>query len=127
THITGYRQFEYLQEEWPHALAAADLVLSRAGANTLSELLALRKPMLLVPYPLSASRGDQIKNAASFEKQGFARVLPQEAMTPETLYEALTDLFRDKDTLLDAMNCCSVQNGTDAVFQLIEDVQTRRD
>jgi UDP-N-acetylglucosamine--N-acetylmuramyl-(pentapeptide) pyrophosphoryl-undecaprenol N-acetylglucosamine transferase len=126
TGYPGYRQFEYLQEEWPDALAAADLVLSRAGANTLSELLALKKPMLLVPYPLSASRGDQIKNAASFENQGFARVLPQEMMTPETLSEALLTLLRDMDVLLAAMDGCAVQNGTEAVFQLIENVQTRR-
>lgn len=126
-HHTGYRQFEYLQGEWPDALAAADLVLSRAGANTLSELLALKKPMLLVPYPLSASRGDQIKNAASFETQGFARVLPQETMTPDTLCSAIGQLLLEKDSLLAAMNGCAIQNGTDAVFRLIEDVQTRRD
>ena len=124
---TGYRQFEYLQGEWPDALAAADLVLSRAGANTLSELLSLKKPMLLIPYPLSASRGDQIKNAASFEKQGFARVLPQETMTPDTLLKAIQELLAEKDALLSAMNSCSVQNGTDAVLKLIENVQTRRD
>ncbi|MBN1777350.1 MAG: undecaprenyldiphospho-muramoylpentapeptide beta-N-acetylglucosaminyltransferase [Clostridiales bacterium] len=122
----GYRQFEYLQEPWPDALAAADIVLSRAGANTLSELLAIKKPMLLIPYPLSASRGDQIKNAASFEKQGFAQVLKQEALTPETLSKALGALLESKDTLTAAMALCPVQNGTDAVLKLIEDVQTRR-
>ena len=78
--LAGYAQFEFLTETMPDALAAADFVLSRAGSNTLSELLALRKPMLLVPYPLSASRGDQIKNAESFVKQGFAHILPQEDM-----------------------------------------------
>ncbi|HPJ01420.1 MAG TPA: undecaprenyldiphospho-muramoylpentapeptide beta-N-acetylglucosaminyltransferase [Candidatus Limiplasma sp.] len=124
--LEGYRQFEYLQAEWPDVLAAADLVLSRAGANALSELLALKKPMLLVPYPLSASRGDQIKNADSFERQGFARVLPQETLTPETLTDALKKLTEDQDTLTGAMNSCAIQNGTDAVLKLIEDVQTRR-
>ncbi len=123
----GYRQFEYLQQEWPDALAAADIVLGRAGANTLSELLALQKPMLLIPYPLSASRGDQIKNAASFEKQGFARVLAQENLTPETLTNALIGLLNDQDTLRTAMGSCALQNGTDAVMQLIQDVQTRRE
>jgi UDP-N-acetylglucosamine--N-acetylmuramyl-(pentapeptide) pyrophosphoryl-undecaprenol N-acetylglucosamine transferase len=126
-HLSGYRQFEYLQEPWPDALAAADIVLSRAGANTLSELLAIKKPMLLIPYPLSASRGDQIKNAESFSKQGFAHVLQQEALTPKTLVEALDTLLSAKDTLKAAMEVCPVQNGTDAVLQLIENVQARRD
>ena len=125
--LTGYRQFEYLQEAWPDALAAADFVLSRAGANTLSELLALKKPMLLIPYPLSASRGDQIKNAASFEKQGFAHVLQQETLTPETLTQALRLLMNERETLKAAMDQCPLQNGNDAVFTLIENVQTRRD
>jgi len=124
--LEGYRQFEYLQETWPDALAAADIVLSRAGANTLSELLALKKPMLLIPYPLSASRGDQIKNAASFQKQGFAQVLEQETLTSETLADALNALLETKDTLKAAMELCPVQNGTGAVLRLIQDVQTRR-
>ena len=123
----GYCQLEFLGDEMPDALAAADIVLSRAGSNTLSELLALGKPMLLVPYPLGASRGDQIKNAASFEKQGLAKVLDQEALTPATLAEALNGLLWDKDTLKAAMENCPVQNGSDAVFRLIENVQARRD
>ncbi|MFH1513127.1 MAG: undecaprenyldiphospho-muramoylpentapeptide beta-N-acetylglucosaminyltransferase [Bacillota bacterium] len=126
TGLMGYKQFEFLQSEMPDAYAAADLVLSRAGANTLSELLALRKPMLLVPYPLSASRGDQIKNAESFAKQGFARVLQQEALTPETLTRELFTLLTQKELQKTAMEACPVQNGTDAVLRLIEDVQTRR-
>ena len=125
--MDGYRQFEYLRDEWPDALAAADIVLSRAGSNTLCELLALKKPMLLVPYPLSASRGDQIKNAENFAARGFAHVLKQEALTPETLVPALYALLETKDTLQAAMEACPVQNGTDAVLTLIEDVQTRRD
>jgi UDP-N-acetylglucosamine--N-acetylmuramyl-(pentapeptide) pyrophosphoryl-undecaprenol N-acetylglucosamine transferase len=125
--VDGYRQFGYLHEEWPDALAAADIVLSRAGANTLCELLALKKPMLLVPYPLSASRGDQIKNAESFASRGFAHVLKQEKLTPETLVRELDALLAARDTLKAAMEACPVQNGTDAVLRLIEDVQTRRD
>ncbi len=127
TDTAGYRQFAYLQEEWPDALAAADIVLSRAGSNTISELLALNKPMLLVPYPLSASRGDQIKNAESFAAQGFAHVLRQEDLTPDTLLGALDRLLEARDSLQAAMAACPVQNGTDAVLKLIEDVQTRRD
>ena len=72
----GYTQIEFLKDEMPDAYAVADIVLSRAGSNTLAELLALRKPMLLVPYPLSASRGDQIKNAENYCSQGFCQSSP---------------------------------------------------
>ncbi|HPF87676.1 MAG TPA: undecaprenyldiphospho-muramoylpentapeptide beta-N-acetylglucosaminyltransferase [Candidatus Limiplasma sp.] len=125
--VDGYTQIEFLQSEMPDAIAAADFVLSRAGSNTLSELLALKKPMLLVPYPLSASRGDQIKNAESFVKQGFAHVLRQEDLTAYTLVDALDALLKQRETLQSAMEACPVCDGTDAVLQLIEDVQTRRD
>ena len=104
----------------PDALAVADLVLSRAGSNTLSELLALHKPMLLVPYPLSASRGDQIENAKSYERQGLARVLMQEDMTPRTMTDALLSLLADRDQLLQALKNYPVQDGTDAVLRMID-------
>ena len=65
----GYVQFEYIQKELCDLLDAADLVISRAGANAICELLALHKPNILIPLSLEASRGDQILNAASFEKQ----------------------------------------------------------
>lgn len=115
----GYCQKEFLSAEMPDALAMADIVLSRAGSNTLSELLALHKPMLLVPYPLSASRGDQIENAKSYQRQGLARVLMQEDMTPETMTKALLSLLEERRQLLDALESCPVQDGTQAVLDLI--------
>jgi UDP-N-acetylglucosamine--N-acetylmuramyl-(pentapeptide) pyrophosphoryl-undecaprenol N-acetylglucosamine transferase len=124
--LSGYRQIEFLGEGLPDALAAADIVLSRAGSNTLSELLALGKPMLLVPYPLSASRGDQIKNARCYEKRGLARVLPQEELSRRTLAPALLSLLRDKDALRAAVEACPVKDGTEAVLELIERVQRER-
>lgn len=117
----GYCQKEFLSDEMPDALAVADVVLSRAGSNTLSELLALQKPMLLVPYPLGASRGDQIENAKSYAAQGLARVLMQEDMTAQTLTEALLRLLREKDTMLRALADYPVKDGTDAVLRLIEE------
>lgn len=116
----GYCQKEFLSAEMPDALAMADIVLSRAGSNTLSELLALHKPMLLVPYPLSASRGDQIENAKSYQRQGLARVLMQEDMTPETMTRALLSLLEDRQQLLENLEACPVQDGTQAVLDLIQ-------
>ncbi|MDD3411079.1 MAG: undecaprenyldiphospho-muramoylpentapeptide beta-N-acetylglucosaminyltransferase [Eubacteriales bacterium] len=121
----GYCQKEFLNEEMADALAAADIVLSRAGSNTLSELLALNKPMLLVPYPMGASRGDQIQNAESYRKRGLARVLPQEQMTPATLTAALLKLLAEKDELKAAVERYPVKDGTDAVLRLIEEVQKK--
>ena len=119
----GYCQKEFLSEEMSDALAVADLVLSRAGSNTLSELLALHKPMLLVPYPLGASRGDQIENARSYARQGLARVLMQEDMTAQTMTEGLLNLLAEKDELKKTMESYPVQDGTDAVLALIAQAQ----
>ena len=81
----GYKQFEYVDEDLPHLMALASLIISRAGANSIYEFLALKKPNILIPLPLSASRGDQIQNAQSFERQGFSKVLDQETLTDDIL------------------------------------------
>src|SRR5690606_9211173 len=73
----GYVQFEYIHNELSDLFAAADLVISRAGANAICEILALRKPNILIPLPQGASRGDQILNADSFENQGYSYVLSE--------------------------------------------------
>lgn len=118
--MKGYCQKEFLSEEMPDALAVADVVLSRAGSNTLSELLALHKPMLLVPYPRDASRGDQIENAESLRRQGLAHVLPQERMTPDALVEAVDELLSARAALLAAMEAYPVKDGARAVLRLIQ-------
>ena len=121
--LPGYCQKEFLSAEMPDALAVADIVLSRAGSNTLSELLALHKPMLLVPYPLGASRGDQIENAKSYQRQGLAHVLMQEDMTPETMTSALLELLSQRQELVKVLEAYPVKDGTDAVLELIEEAQ----
>ena len=123
--MKGYCQKEFLSDEMPDALAVADVVLSRAGSNTLSELLALHKPMLLVPYPLGASRGDQIENAKSYARQGLARVLMQEDMTARTLTDALFKLLDERAELLAALEAYPVKDGTQAVLELIEDARKK--
>ncbi len=91
----GYHPFEYVREEWGDLLAAADLVISRAGANTLYELLCLRKPNLLIPLTRRASRGDQIENAAWAESEGFSRVIPEEDLTPAALIGAVDQFLTE--------------------------------
>ncbi len=117
----GYCQKEYLTDEMPHAYAAADLLISRAGSNTLSEILALRKPSLLIPYPKSASRGDQILNAQSFEARGLAQVLFQEDMTPETLRSRVVEVYKNRGALIDAMEKEPSANGLKNVLRLIRE------
>lgn len=121
--LDGYWQAEFLTDRLPDAMAAADLILSRAGSNALCEFQALGKPMLLIPYPKGASRGDQILNAASFEKRGLARVLAQENMTSDSLADALLDLLKNGDGLRRALREAPPADGTQAVLRLIEEIQ----
>ena len=116
----GYRQFGYVSQELPHLYALADLVISRAGANVICELLALRKPNILIPLPLSASRGDQILNAQSFEKQGFSRLLRQEDMTEESLLTAVRETWQDRERYIASMQAADAAGGVEAVLRIIE-------
>ena len=119
----GYTQVGFLDAELPDVLACTDIVLSRAGANALCEFQALGRPMLLVPYPKGASRGDQILNAKSLEKRGLCRVLMQENMTPETLAEEIEKTWEEREVLEEALRNAPPADGTERVLQLIEEVQ----
>ena len=122
---SGYWQKEFLSGELPDAFAAADLILSRAGSNSLCEFQALKKPMLLIPYPRTASRGDQILNAQSFERRGLCHVLLQEDLTVDTLVSALHQLYECRGKLRQALQNAPAADGTQAVLNLIEEVQKR--
>ena len=115
----NYVQVEYLNEEMADAYACADVLISRAGSNALCEILALRKPALLIPYPLSASRGDQVMNAESFRERGFSRVLTQEEMNADTLVKHVEEVYRDRGALFDAMATEPTGNGIDSVLAQI--------
>ncbi len=119
----GYVQAEFLDADLPDAFAAADLILSRAGANALCEFQALGRPMLLIPYPKGASRGDQILNAESLKKRGLCHVLPQEEMTPATLADALLETWNDREALQAALRAAPPADGTKRVLELIEEIQ----
>ena len=115
----NYVQREYLNEEMADAYACADILVSRAGSNALCEILAARKPALLIPYPKGASRGDQLLNAESFRARGFSHVLLQENMTPETLVQAVEELYHDRGALYEAMATEPTANGIDNVLEQI--------
>lgn len=122
----GYYQFEYVNEELSHLFAMTDLAISRSGATTLFEFLALGKPSLLIPLAGNASRGDQILNARSFEKQGFSIVLPQENLNSETLINSVRDLYQRKEKIKAAIEKSSLNNGVEKITTLIEEcIQNR--
>ena len=117
----GYCQFEYIKDELRDLFALADLVISRAGANAICELLALRKPNLLIPLSANASRGDQILNARSFERQNFSIVLEEEEANSETLLAAVQQLYERRDTYMNAMRDSSMQDSIGTIINLIEE------
>jgi len=118
--IEGYAQFEYIKEELRDLFAITDIVISRAGANAICELLALHKPNLLIPLSANASRGDQILNARSFERQGFSMVLEEEEITNEILLGAIRNLYENRESYIDAMKKSDQQNSIDTIIDLIE-------
>ena len=115
----GYVRFEYVNEQMAHVLAAADVVVSRAGANAVFELLALHKPAVLIPLPLEASRGDQILNAQYFERNGYAVHLPQAEATPQKLVDTVLAVCRDRQRYIDAMAKAPGADGTENILRLI--------
>ena len=124
--LPDYRQEEFLTQELPDVFAMADLVVSRAGSNAISELQALSKPMLLIPYPKAqTSRGDQVINARNFEKRGLAYVLNQEDLTANSLVTAIEHLGQNAKQLLTALAENPASNGTKAVLYLIEAIQKK--
>lgn len=121
TATDGYAQFEYANKELSDMFALADLVISRAGANAICELLALRKPNILIPLSAAASRGDQILNANSFRSQGFSYVLEEEELSNTTLLEAIEHVFHKKEAYIEAMENSNSRNSIDTIIGLILD------
>lgn len=122
TNTSGYVQYEYIKQELADLFALADIVVSRAGANAICELLDLRKPMLLIPLSASASRGDQILNARSFQKQGFCEMLEEENLTPDTLLSAILSLYKNRQNYIETMEKSSASNAVNTILSLILEI-----
>lgn len=119
--IEGYKQFEYVKNELKDIFAMTDVVISRAGANSICELLALKKPNLLIPLSAHSSRGDQILNAKSFESQGFSLVIDDDYLTESLLVEKVHELYFTRQTYIDAMSRSSQLNSIRTIMELIEE------
>ena len=120
--LKGYVQYEYVDAPLKHLFAAADLMISRAGANSICEILALRKPNILIPLSAQASRGDQILNARSFAKQGFSCVLEEEHLSDATLLKAVRETYQNRNSYISKMETSSLHNAVDSIVQLIDDL-----
>ena len=118
---SGYKQFEYVKTELKDLFAMADIVISRAGANSICELLALKKPNVLIPLPAASSRGDQLLNAASFEAQGFSLVINEDDLTTELLVAKVHELFSNRQSYHDAMGRSGQMDSVHTILRLIEE------
>lgn len=124
--LSGYKQFEFISDELPSIMAAADICISRAGANAIFELLALKKPALLIPLSRQASRGDQILNARSFEKQGYSMVLQEEEANEKVLLEKINQLYEKRIQYIKAMEKSQLNDATRLILDLIEHTAKKR-
>lgn len=122
----GYKQFEYLKGELKDVFAMADIVISRAGANAICELLALKKPNLLIPLSAHSSRGDQILNAKSFETQGFSMIIDDDYLTENLLVEKVQELFCNRQSYIDTMSKSNQLNSVDTITELLEDIVNKQ-
>lgn len=117
----GYVQYEYMGEPLKDLFAMSDVVISRAGANAICELLALKKPALLIPLGLAASRGDQILNAESYRKKGYSMVLPEEELTTERLLHDVRELYANRSKYREAMEQAADRDAVEKIVALIEE------
>ncbi|MCR4845204.1 MAG: undecaprenyldiphospho-muramoylpentapeptide beta-N-acetylglucosaminyltransferase [Eubacterium sp.] len=116
----GYAQFEYVKSELSDLFTLADIVISRAGANAICELLALKKLNILIPLSLKASRGDQILNAESFQKSGYSYVIDEENLNKDTLLKALTEIEDKKEEYITAMEKSKVSDSITTITSIID-------
>ncbi len=116
----NYIQFEYLNKELPDVFAFSDIIISRAGSNTIYEILALRKPNLLIPLSKEVSRGDQIENAREFDSNGFSRILDDNDKTKDRFVNEINRLYDERDVYIKSMNNFGFVNGTNKIIEVIE-------
>lgn len=116
----GYKQFEYIKAELKDLFAMTDLVISRAGANAICEIAALRKPNILIPLSAKASRGDQILNALSFKKQGFSEVIDEEQLTDKLLLDTINKVYENRKQYIEAMEYAVTTDAVTTILNLID-------
>ncbi|VEG90352.1 undecaprenyldiphospho-muramoylpentapeptide beta-N-acetylglucosaminyltransferase [Legionella spiritensis] len=118
---SDYFQLEYATDELADLFAASDLVISRAGANALYEILALQKPHILIPLSAKVSRGDQIQNAEYFREQGISVVIPEEELTATSLLNAIEDVNARRDEIMIRINSLNIESAVLKIVSIIKE------
>ena len=121
--VPGYKQFEYVKKEMKDLFAMADVVVSRAGANSICELLALHKPNILVPLSTRSSRGDQLLNAESFAQQGFSVVIRDEELDEDILTREINEVYKNREAYIAKMKSSGQHNAIETIIRLIEELE----
>ena len=119
--LEGYKQFEYVQAELADLFACSSLVISRSGANALSEIVALHKPHVLIPLSARASRGDQIQNARYFQQLGISVVIQEESLNNQTVLQAIEEVRHDEKARVKKMKALSSQGASKHIIQVIKE------
>ena len=122
----GYAQFDYVKKELSSMLALCDIIVSRAGANAICELLALKKPNILIPLSANASRGDQSLNAKSFEKSGYSKVIMEEDLTKDVLLNAIHEVLKNKEDYINAMKKSGQTDSISMITEIIDELATEK-
>ena len=117
----GYVQYEYVTDEMADLFKLADVVVSRAGANAVFELLALHKPMLLLPLSGASTRGDQELNAEYFKKRGYARVLKADEVSAASVIREVGALYEARERYIETMQHAEGVDGTEMILRLIRE------
>lgn len=115
----SYREIEYIKDSLKDVLAYSDIVISRAGSNSIFELLSLNKPNILIPLPKEVSRGDQIENAKVFEEKGYSVVLEEKSLNRDTLLLSIDNLYKYKNEYIQTMKNSGFTNGVDKIIEEI--------
>ncbi len=123
-HITGLKQYEYVSDDLKDMFAAADIVISRAGANAVSELLALKKPNVLIPLSIG-SRGDQVLNAEAFEKSGYSYLLREEELNEENLLNAVRTVDNNREKYISAMETATERDATEIITGMLDELASK--
>lgn len=119
--IDGYAQFEYISEEMKDFFAMSDIIVSRAGSNSICEITALKKPNVLIPLSRKHSRGDQILNAASYSKLGFSEVINEDTMTEELVVDIIYKVYNNRKDYIEAMSSSTVSDSISIIVNLLSD------
>ncbi|WHX50776.1 undecaprenyldiphospho-muramoylpentapeptide beta-N-acetylglucosaminyltransferase [Paenibacillus woosongensis] len=118
--IEGYKQFEYVDKEMSHIYKITDIAVARSGSNSIFEFLRLRIPSLLIPLPKTASRGDQIINAATFERLGYSKTLLEEHITNEIFVKELFEVYKKRNDYIENMKKAAVPDGKSNILHILK-------